>query len=205
MVPGRAYLSWRRVTLFVIIAIRDQAGQAEPHGGAETLVVSKRTARGLFIGARLIVACTTLVLLTVTILQRQDGDGYQATHLFFMPRNTWEMDQGRAMLYDEEHYHEMDLRAAAAEFPGRHTQATLLSPEERERGGLTDNAPSPSPALHRLPYAPGLAGNQIPLIYGLEALAPDSGRYWTLGEPAPRPTTWKGDIPSPPPRARSFA
>ena len=168
-------------------------------------MVSKRTAHRLFIGARLVVACTTLVLLTITVLQRQDGDGYQATHLFFMPRNTWEMDQGREMLYEEEHYRDMDWQALAGELYSRPTAGTPASPDEGERNGLTDKAQSQSPAFHKLPYVPGLAGNHLPLIYSLEALVPDSGRYSAIGAPVPRPTTWKGDIPSPPPRALSFA
>jgi hypothetical protein len=71
--------------------------------------MKKQTARRLLAITRLFVAVTTLMLLTATVWHQPDHDGYQGTHLFFMPRSNWEMDEGRGMLYDEEHYRGMDL------------------------------------------------------------------------------------------------
>jgi hypothetical protein len=69
----------------------------------------------LITAVRLFTAAMLFVVLTITVLERPDHDGYQATHLVFMPRRTWEMDQGRGMLYPESHYTGVDLEIMAEE------------------------------------------------------------------------------------------
>src|SRR5438552_3540693 len=80
--------------------------------------MSSSRKRKLFVWARVFTACVTFLLLTMTVMQRADQDGYQATHLFFMPRQSWEMDQGRGMLHEEDYYRDVDAQAFAREIYG---------------------------------------------------------------------------------------
>jgi hypothetical protein len=75
---------------------------------------------------RAFLALTTVLLLCATVLHREDHDGFQASHLFFMPRYTWEMDHGRGMMYEEAYYERMDLEVLAREVYGSY------SPREHE-------------------------------------------------------------------------
>ena len=59
-------------------------------------------------GLRVLLAIVSFLTLTLTVMHREDADGYQAAHLFFMPRRNWEMDHGRGMLYEPKHYGAMD-------------------------------------------------------------------------------------------------
>ena len=59
-------------------------------------------------GLRVVLAVVSFLTLTLTVMHREDADGYQATHLFFMPRRHWEMDNGRGMLYEPAYYSRMD-------------------------------------------------------------------------------------------------
>jgi multiple sugar transport system permease protein len=73
------------------------------------------------LGARRVVgrgvlALITLLALTITVPARPDRDGFQAAHFFFMPRATWEMDEGRGMLHPEGWY-EGERRDADAGTP----------------------------------------------------------------------------------------
>jgi hypothetical protein len=72
--------------------------------------------------ARVFIAVNTMLLLCATVLHREDSDGYQAAHLFFMPRHTWEMDHGRGMLYEEAYYRAMDLEVLAEEVYGQYAE-----------------------------------------------------------------------------------
>jgi hypothetical protein len=99
---------------------------------------------------RIFLALTTLLLLSATVLHRDDADGFQASHLFFMPRHTWEMDHGRGMMYEEAYYERMDLEVLAEEVYGRHTEREY-EPEERapiDRTGPANPA-STSTAAYR--------------------------------------------------------
>ena len=64
---------------------------------------------------RVFLALSTVLLLCATVLHRDDADGFQASHLFFMPRHTWEMDHGIGMLYEDAYYQRMDLEVLAEE------------------------------------------------------------------------------------------
>ncbi len=96
-------------------------------------MVKRRTSMKAFLLARVFVAFCTLVTLTATIMHRPDHDGYQGTHLFFMPRKNWEMDEGRGMLYEEEHYRKADLYSAAAELYGEESLEGFEGELERDR------------------------------------------------------------------------
>jgi hypothetical protein len=164
----------------------------------------------MFIAARLFMACLTFLMLTITIMQREDPDGYQATHLFFMPRQNWEMDLGREMLFKEEYYRNVDLDALAEEMFGRPASELVNTSNERDEQAalreyivehdstLTSTHPQ-SPALHKPSYT-SLAGNQLPTLYTLAAIAPDSIEGFAIDQPLMRPSIWQGDTPTPPPR-----
>jgi hypothetical protein len=67
---------------------------------------------------RVTLALVSFFTLTLTVMHRQDADGYQATHLFFMPRRNWEMDQARGMLYEPHYYSRMDEAILLEEVSG---------------------------------------------------------------------------------------
>jgi hypothetical protein len=79
------------------------------------------TQRQIEAPVRVFLALTTVLLLCATVLHREDHDGFQASHLFFMPRYTWEMDHGRGMMYDEAHYERIDLEVLAGEVYGSYS------------------------------------------------------------------------------------
>lgn len=178
-------------------------------------------------GLRLFVVFTTVMLLTSTIMYRPDHDGYQATHLFFMPRESWEMDGGRGMLYEESHYLDMDLRVLAAETYGLPSTEegergwdhkeyewgnpatagqNLASEEQAEHRAYTEasdvwHGPTHGPVLRKMPHAPNLTGNTIPLLNPVEALAADHMSLVLSAELVSFPIPWEGSIPTPPPRS----
>src|SRR5438105_1754533 len=167
----------------------------------------KRSTRRIFPAARLFMAWATFVLLTITTMQRQDYDGYQATHLFFTPRQSWEMDQGRGMLYEEERYREMDLQALVAETTGGEADLSSQAWEGSYRAagpnGSNEESAAPhsqSPALRRMPYSPGQAGHEIPLAFSLAAILPAASLFFAGGGGAIRAGTWQGETPTPPPQ-----
>ncbi|HET9492760.1 MAG TPA: hypothetical protein VFR15_00850, partial [Chloroflexia bacterium] len=92
---------------------------------------------------RAFLALTTVLLLCATVLHREDHDGFQASHLFFMPRYTWEMDQGRGMLYEEAYYERMDLDVLAREVYGSYSPREYEY-EYEERVPVERTAPPPS-------------------------------------------------------------
>lgn len=94
----------------------------------------------LFTYLRVFTAGMTLLLLTSTVLERPDRDGYQATHLYFMPRRTWEMDYGRGMLYSEDSYSLVDLEVLA-EVLGVDYYTLAADRIEREREEYGEESP----------------------------------------------------------------
>jgi hypothetical protein len=76
------------------------------------------TGRQIEAPLRAFTAFTTVLLLCATVLHREDADGFQASHLFFMPRRTWEMDHGRGMMYERAYYERMDMEVLAEEVYG---------------------------------------------------------------------------------------
>lgn len=180
-------------------------------------MVKRRTSMKAFLLARVFVACCTLVTLTATIMHRPDHDGYQGTHLFFMPRKNWEMDEGRGMLYEEEHYRRADLYTAAAELYGEEALEDFEGELDREREeeykeyeeeyakyredyNDSGSGEIAGPAFRKMPHQPNLSGNEIPLAYGLVIKIPDSEQYLEIERRPIRPTVWRGKTPTPPPR-----
>ena len=151
--------------------------------------MSRRRVRRLFLTARIFLICATLVLLTITVLQRPDHDGYQSTHLFFMPRETWEMDFGRGMLHTKEHYRQMDVYQTVAELHG---------PQKANGVHLQ------GPTVTRTPTESAHGVNGIFLAFVAIAFLSPSKQTSIFEEVAIRPDTWKDDVPSPPPRSRHF-
>ena len=167
---------------------------------------------------RVFVAFCTFLSLTITVFHREDHDGYQATHLFFMPRRNWEMDQGRGMLYEEEHYLGLERGALAEQLTGRSIRdyeeyeeyeryeefeeyEKYEEYEAAEREGTSSDFYTDGPALKKRPHSPNMQGNQIPV---------DSGELefpiisWQADPPpieAVGPVEWQGDTVTPPPRA----
>src|SRR6476661_744294 len=92
----------------------------------------------IFIFARLFTASAALLLLTVTVLQRNDVDGYQAAHLFFMPRQSWEMDEGVGMLHGASYYQAVDSADLAAEESDVDYPRNLQSPVSTSDTQATD-------------------------------------------------------------------
>lgn len=173
----------------------------------------------LFAATRVFMACVTFLLLTMTVMQRVDRDGYQATHLFFMPRENWEMDEGRGMLHEEEYYRDIDAQVLAEETYGWEGEAhrqnvrqdadqeaqvsssysqKVYSPGEHERWQGTYH--SQSSALRRTPYLPNFSSNEIPVAGFYEVLLPGDDQLSNSGEPSFHFVAWQPDIPSPPPR-----
>ena len=161
-------------------------------------------------GTRLFVACSTLVLLTATVLHREDHDGYQATHLFFMPRQNWEMDGGHRMLYEEEHYQKMDLQALAAETFGLPAGVLADTPGEggyQQEHGLSPCSipdrlfiPSHGPFLEGTPYTHNLDEPGAPVAFAASGSALGPDYLYDAEAPPVRPHVWQGDVRSPPPR-----
>ncbi|HYP40766.1 MAG TPA: hypothetical protein VEX13_10445 [Chloroflexia bacterium] len=179
--------------------------------------------------ARIFTACITVMLLGATVMYRADHDGYQGTHLFFMPRKNWEMDFGRGMLYEEEHYRGMDLRAIAEEVYGKEIAGEMEEEsakreqdhyearyeeydeyeeyEEYEEYGehdtWADYSNHDGPILRRMPHAPNLDGNTIPLAGLLSSLLANYGQPFSVRDTVDRPHNWLDDPPTPPPRTPS--
>jgi hypothetical protein len=142
------------------------------------ITVSRRRARRLFLRAQVLLLCATLVLLTITVLQRPDHDGYQATHLFFVPRENWEMDFGRGMFHEKELYERMDAYQS-------------VTADGAQFQGLT--------ITHRSPQsAQGFNGILLAFTFMLPLFA--SRQLSILVEATTRPDVWQDDVPSPPPR-----
>lgn len=208
---------------------------------------------GFHKGLRIFVTFTTAMLVTSTIMYRPDHDGYQGTHLFFMPRESWEMDYGRGKLYEDAYYLGMDRLALAEEIYG--TPGTYeweyeeyegggawaeaiaqqrafeqVALEQLRKDGLASsiesepgnspkmsrgpgsqaeeyaeaagawNGPTHGPVLRKTPHAPNLTGNTIPLLYTVEAPAPEHIEAMPSVQAVSLPTQWRGDVSTPPPR-----
>src|SRR5437868_2259661 len=169
--------------------------------------MSSTTKRKLFVAARIFTACATFLLLTMAVMQRADQDGYQATHLFFTPRQNWEMDEGRGMLHEEEYYRNIDAQALAEEMygwepgvqrenAGQESQVLLHPDHEDWRSAYH----GPSSTLRRAPYIPNFSTNETPVAGAFEVLLPNNDQLSTSGERSFYFGDWQPDIPSPPPR-----
>ncbi|MDQ6741125.1 MAG: hypothetical protein M3021_12405 [Actinomycetota bacterium] len=143
-----------------------------------------------------LLAYTTFLLLTVTVMQRGDHDGYQATHLFFMPRSTWEMDAGRGMLYSEDHYAPSDLR----DLTGLSDPDTASS----DAGAGADRHLVPGPTVRRSTAVPDPSGNEIPVAATLDGPAPADGLVSVVEPRVIALHSQQDDPPTPPPRTLPF-
>ena len=192
-----------------------------------------RITKRAFTFLRLFLACNILVVLTMVVMQREDHDGYQGTHLFFMPRKNWEMDEGRGMLYEEEYYRDVDMELLADDLNAEYESAwerepegdeslaahTRSSEEEYEReyeyeyeyedygeysSGEGDNTSAASgPTVRRTPRERNFRDNDIPLSPSLLLMEGEVAILLTLERQSLAPVALPGDVPTPPPRKRA--
>ncbi len=173
-------------------------------------LMSHRVHTKIFIYARLFTACAALLLLTSTVLQRNDPDGYQATHLFFMPRQTWEMDGGVGMLHDPDYYASMDMAAIAVQEPDSIYQANrAAAPNLDSAHGAqpylvsqinSSNAISQREGLSKSGPLLNFFGNTIPVEQIGATYSWELSQSFMLLLTVIALTIWLGDIPTPPPR-----
>ncbi len=171
--------------------------------------MKKRTTSRLCAIARLFIACTTILLLTSTVMQVEDRDGYQATHLLFMPRETWEMDEARGMLHDEEYYREIDLEEFAADVIGiadfrgsdLYQQAeSVVNISSRGNGNWFPHPHAGPVIMRRSPHSPAPPGNEVPVVQAFHLSTPNAWQPLATLEDSPFAIAWQADVPSPPPR-----
>jgi hypothetical protein len=184
--------------------------------------------RRAFTFLRLFLACNLFVVLTMVVMQREDHDGYQGTHLFFMPRKNWEMDEGRGMLYEEEYYRDVDMELLADELNAEYESAWEREPEGEEslaahagdeeeyeyeyeyedygeyssREGDNTSAAS-GPTVRRTPHERNYRDNDIPLSPVLLLRVDEAAIHLSLERQSLEPVAWQGDVPTPPPRKRT--
>jgi len=168
----------------------------------------------LFATVRIFVISTTLLLLTITVMQSEDPDGYQATHLVFMPRNIWEMDDGRGMLHDPDYYNSIDNEAYdswSGWYQGMLRQAAKANREDLKSSSvhsvlslnLSVVSSRHHPTLrHNMPLS-GLAGNQIPLGYTPIPKETNTTQWFVYEAYSSLPMVWWADTLTPPPRLYS--
>lgn len=169
--------------------------------------MSKSSVRFSLVVVRLFMACTTFLLLTITVLQTEDPDGYQATHLFFMPRSTWEMDGGVAMLYAREQSKQAEpgqlgaWSAGPAVDQGERTAAVVSGPPVSVTSYSYGRYGQLSPRIQESSSPNNAWGNQVFVSYSIEIPPPVSVHYDVDSGASPVPGTWRADIPTPPPRS----
>jgi len=146
-------------------------------------------------------------------MQREDRDGYQATHLFFMPRENWEIDEGKGMLHEPEYYRDVDVEVLVEEELGNYYSydehlpvgTSGLQTAESHLATIRDasNANSHKPTLSAARSVPNLSGNEIPVQQtGTNDLRGMNQSVIMLLTIVPL-TIWVGDTPTPPPRRPS--
>jgi len=180
-------------------------------------VLGRHTSRWLFPCVRLFIACTTLILLGLTVSQRDDNDGFQAAHLFFMPRTSWEMDQGTGMLHTDEYYVVMDELVAGGDQDGF---MLAFSSQENQRGGSlavkSEDVAVPAQraigasgkplsggglaSLRGMEYASNVSDYSIPVAYASTLRATGSLELFAREGLVVQLRGWLGDVPTPPPR-----
>ena len=117
------------------------AGQAAGRGARRSVA--------LRVGSQAALVVITVLGLTVTVPARSDPDGWQAAHLFFMPRASWERDHDVGMLQPESWYDTQEQGHAAGEPDRDRPQAAA------DRSALADPAAlSPLMRLGILPKPP---------------------------------------------------
>jgi hypothetical protein len=155
--------------------------------------------------------CATFLLLTATVMQRADDDGFQATHLFFMPRRAWEMDEGRGMLHEEEYYREIDERVTLEEiygFDAEFLEQIEERQEYKEEAALAGSSRPEQDALEnshkmqvrRTPRPRPFPSRGMPALALMEAYCRVTVQVVALEQPPVSQTSWHPDVPSPPPR-----
>lgn len=147
-------------------------------------------------------ALITLLTLTITVPARPDRDGFQAAHFFFMPRATWEMDEGRGMLHPDEWY-EGDRRYADAEAG---TPATIREADAAEDRSAAPPLDGPGGPEIEIGAAAGEGSDMpdgIPLLVAADSFRLPPGWTALLGQLDPRYTSRTTAPPVPPPRRAS--
>lgn len=155
---------------------------------------------------RLLVACSTFML-TLTVLQRNDSDGYQAAHLAFMPRSSWEMDQGRGMLYNESYYDTNELASlngiawGMVQATSKQSPAGLGYEPDSGQGWYATPTVTRGPTIGQTPYVPSAGGTAIFFIHLLESATPGFWQPSATAEILKNHSFGQIDTPTPPPRA----
>jgi hypothetical protein len=127
----------------VLWQVRRNGRRALPAAGPPARV---RLRPALALAGRTYLALSATLFLTVTVPARPDPDGWQASHLVFMPRALWERDEDRGMLHAEAWYDALERGPAPA-----------LDPDAPAAAGPAGAAPAPllDPTGGLLRYRPG--------------------------------------------------
>ncbi|MDQ2809359.1 MAG: hypothetical protein M3Z04_20995 [Chloroflexota bacterium] len=96
-----------------------------------------RHSRPLRVGSQATLAVITVLGLTVTVPARSDPDGWQAAHLFFMPRASWERDQDIGMLHPASWYGDQEQGRATGEPDRDRPQAVAGRPALADADALS--------------------------------------------------------------------
>ena len=83
--------------------------------------------RALALAGRAYLALSAALFLTVTVPARPDPDGWQASHIVFMPRALWERDEDRGMLHPEAWYEAVERVPASPPTPTRPPPSVRLT------------------------------------------------------------------------------
>ena len=159
----------------------------------------------LALAGRAYLALSAALFLTVTVPARPDPDGWQASHIVFMPRALWERDEDRGMLHPEAWYEAVergptpaaDADAPAAAGPADAAPAPPAVPTSSLLRFRRDGAGAPG-AILAAGHGPGdgaQAGAVVALAAAPPLAAPTGGagplantdrRAWLLPPRAPR-------------------
>jgi hypothetical protein len=144
-------------------------------------------------------------------MQRDDVDGYQAAHLFFMPRQDWEMDEGVGMLHDSSYYQSEDNAALAVEESGVDYPANLPASASASDMQATDgylirsDSSVQQPTLGKMRPILSLSGNSLSVGQTGASYELGATQSFVLLLTVIPLTTWLGDTPTPPPRRGGVA
>lgn len=155
---------------------------------------------------RLFVACTTFLLLICGVLQQEDHDGYKGVHLFFMPRENWEMDEGRGMLHEEEYYLEREYSFGVGKHEFDLDSGHDNSGPEREFATMhsafgTNSAHAASVSLESA-HETDPSSNELPFLLQVSDLPFVRSTFIGSTYLSALQNTWTASTPTPPPRSR---
>lgn len=181
-----------------------------------SMTFNKRARQRLAIAARGFIAAATLILLTATVMYQPDRDGYQGTHLFFMPRESWEMDAGRGMLHGPDYYEAIDAEIAneerygesskSAEYEYRDYAEQVKHESALVTTGGADSQQDQAGARSVIGKDHNSyrdSSNAIHVLLTASAPQTATGGLHRLPVIIGHPCAWSPDVPSPPPRKRT--